>query len=149
MSAKLTNKSLIAMKIDIMVENGRKEIATKKQIEKYPIGSLVSYMNIDNVFRPGGFIIKFKPEYFIYIMSDFETKYKARYTHIQKMWVGSVYECKNDIISIVQSEKTKTKFPVLVNDIVVYYSPDAYNQKRFTYTEKYKKIIKWCDYFEK
>lgn len=147
-SAKIVNKALFALKIDTMVENGRKEIITKKQLEKYPIGSLISYLNINNIFKPGGFIIKFKPEYFIYITPDFNTKYRVRYTVIQKMWVGSVYKTKGDFVSIVPTEKPKTKFPVIVNDIVIYYASDSFDVKRFKYTEKYKKIVSWCDFFE-
>jgi len=147
-SIKVVNKASFALKIDTMIENGRKEITTKKQLEKYPIGSLISYLNNQNIFKPGGFIIKFNPEYFIYITSDFTTKYRARYSHIQKMWVGSVYKTKNDFASIVPTQQNKTKFPVIVNDIVIYYASDTYDVKRFKYTEKYKKIITWCQYFE-
>lgn len=147
-SIKVINKAAFALKIDTMVKNGRKEITTKKQLEKYPIGSLISYLNNQNIFRPGGYIIKFNPEYFIYITSDFTAKYRARYSHIQKMWVGSVYETKNDFASIVPTAQAKTKFPLIVNGIVIYYASDAYDIRRYTFTEKYKKIIKWCEYFE-
>lgn len=64
------------------------------------------------------------------------------------MWVGSVYKTKGDFVSIVPSKKPKTKFPVIVNDVIIYYGSDSYDVKRFKYTEKYKKIAIWCDYFE-
>jgi hypothetical protein len=144
----MLSKASLSLKINTMIENGRKEITTRKHLEKYPIGSLVSYLNVDDIFRPGGFITKYKTEYFIYVLPDFKTKYKARYTHIQKMWVGSVYECRNDIVSIVASQKSKTKFPVIFKEIPLYYASDSYDAKRFTHTEKYKKIIKCCEYFE-
>lgn len=143
----MLSKASLSLKIDTMIENGRKEITTKKQIEKFPIGSIISYMNVNDVFHLGGFITKFKNDYFIYVSTDFKTKYKARYTHIQKMWVGSVYDVKNDFVSIVASQKKKTKFAVAVNGIDIYYAPDSYNAKRFMHTDKYLKIKMWCQYF--
>ena len=103
--SKYTDKASTAAKIDTIIENGRKEITTKKQLEKFPIGSLISYMNIDDRFRTGGFIIKFATDYFIYITPDFSTKYRARYSHILKMWAGNVYNTKNDIVIIVASSQ--------------------------------------------
>ncbi len=134
--------------ITTRIENGRKGLTTKKQLEKFPIGSLISYMNVNNVFRPGGFIIKFATEYFIYITPDFSTKYRVRYSHVLKMWAGDVYHTKNDFVSIVQTTHEKTNFPVVVNNITVYYANKTYDAKRFKNTEKYKKIIQWCQYFE-
>ena len=142
------NKALFATKIQLLVEKGRKEITTKKQLEKFPIGSSISYTNIDNVFRPGGFIIEFKPDYFIYITTDFETKRKGKYARIIKMWVGYPLHTRNDIVSIIKSDKQKTKFPVKVNNIAVYYAKDSHDAKRFKNTDKYKKLILWSEYFD-
>ena len=147
-STNIVNKALFASRIKSMIENGRKEITTKKELEKYPIGSLISYLNIDNIFRPGGFIIKFTPEYFIYISPDFSTKYRARYSHIQNMWAGSVRQTKNDFVSIIQTSQKKTNFPIIVNDVIIYYGKNTFDIKRFQNTDKYKKIIQWCQYFE-
>jgi hypothetical protein len=147
-SIKVVNKASFALKIHTLIENGRKEITTKKQLEKFPIGSLISYLNNQNIFKFGGFIIKFAPDYFIFITSDFTTKYRARYSHIQKMWAGLVYQTRNDFASIVRTQQTKTKFPIIINNIIIYYASDTYDAKRYTYTEKYKRIIKWCEYFE-
>lgn len=145
---KYVDKATIAAKIDTIIENGRKEITTKKQLEKFPIGSLISYMNIDNMFRPGGFIIKFSTDYFIYITPDFSTKYRARYSRILKMWAGDVYNTKSDIVSIVTSSQDKTNFPVMIDDIVIYYGKRSFDAKRFTHTAKYKKIVEWYNYFD-
>ncbi len=129
-------KARLECKIEVFLENGRKEITTKKQLEKYTIGSLISYMNKSNIFRPGGFIIKFAEEYFIYISPDFKTKYRARYKNIQKMWVGDVYKVKHP-----------TNFEIKVNDIIIYYAKDSYDTRRFKHTDKYKRLIAWNDYF--
>ncbi len=77
-----------------------KEITSKKELEKYPIGSFVSYVNNQNIFRPGGYIIKFLPEYFIYVRSDFSAKYRGRYSHIQKMWIGSVNHTNQKVVNV-------------------------------------------------
>jgi hypothetical protein len=143
-----TNKAYHSARIEIMVENGRKEIKTKKQLEKYPIGSLISYMNNEGIFRYGGFITKFADDYFIYILPDFKTRYRARYSHIQKMWVGNVYSTKQDIVSIIPTDRPLTNFPVTVNDIIIYYAKKTIDAKRFMNTDKYKKIVAWVDYFE-
>ncbi len=137
---KQSDKALIAAKIDTIIENGRHEITSKKQLEKYPIGSLISYMNNNNVFRSGGFITKFSDDYFIYILSDFKTRYRARYSHIQKMWVGSVYSTAHDIVSIVPSTNKKTNFPVVINDITIHYAQKTFDIKRYKNTDKFKRI---------
>lgn len=147
-STKVINKALFASRIDSMIENGRKEITTKKQLEKYPIGSLISYLRTDNIYKPGGYIIKFTPEYFIYILHDFSAKYRARYNVIEKMWVGSVYNTTNDFVSITPIKHIKTNFPVIINDVTIYYAKNTFDVKRFINTEKYKKITQWCQYFE-
>ena len=144
----ITNKARFACQIETIIENGRKEITTKEELEKFPIGCIISYLNNDDIFRPGGFIIKFKPEYFIYITVDFSTKYRARYSHIQKMWVGDVYNTRNDFVSIVPATRAETNFPVIVDDVVVHYATSNYDAKRFKHTDKYLTMMKWCEYFE-
>lgn len=140
-------KARVECKIMTMLENGRKEINTKKQLEKYPLGSMISYMNKSNIFRLGGFITKFAEEYFIYITPDFKTRYRTRYQNIQKMWVGNVYEVTNDLVSIVGTSRNPTKHEVKINDIVVYYGNDSFDAKRFRCTEKYKRMVSWNKYF--
>ena len=131
----------------IMTENGRKEITTKKQLRKYDIGSLISYINKSNVFKLGGFITKFDDEYFVYVLPDFTTKYKVKYENVKKMWVGDVYNVTNDLVSLVKSTQPATKFEVKVNDIAVYYGKDSFDARRFKCTEKYKRMVAWNEYF--
>ena len=64
------------------------------------------------------------------------------------MWVGSVYSTKNDIASIVKTTQDKTNYPVIVNNIIIYYATRPFDMERYKFTEKYKKIIQWCQYFE-
>lgn len=140
-------KARLESKIESFIENGRSEITTKKQLEKYPIGSLISYMTNSNIFKLGGFIVKFANDYFIYITPDFKTKYRARYKNIKKMWAGDVYEVKNDLISFVKTSQKKTNFEIRVNDIIIFYARSSFDARRFKCTEKYKRLVLWNDYF--
>jgi len=145
----MINKAYIAVKIKGFIENGRQEVTTKKELEKYPIGSLVSYLTKDGVLRTAGFITKFMNDYFQYMKPEFGKKYRARYNLISKIFVGDVYKTHNDIVSISPPPKSKkTNFPVKINGIVVYYGQKTFDQQRFMETDKYKRIIKWVEYFE-
>jgi hypothetical protein len=148
-NTKIISKAVCAAKISIMIENGRKECTSKEELEEFSIGSLISYMNKNNVFKQGGFIIKFADEYFIYITADFTTKYRARYKNILKMWVGDVYSVQNDIVSIVKTKQKKTNLPIKVNNVIVYYAAKKFDAIRFKHTKKYQNIMKWYDYFHK
>ena len=108
---KKIDKAVLKTKISNMINNGRQEITTKDQLERFSIGSLISYININNIFKQGGFIIKFFDEFFVYITPDFTTKYRVRYKNILKMFVGDVYSVRNDIVSIV---KTTQKNKLLI-----------------------------------
>jgi hypothetical protein len=141
------NKARIEAKIMCFTENGREEITTKKQLEKYKIGSLVSYTNTANVFKMGGFITKFADEYFIYVTPDFTTKYRVRYVNIKKMWVGDVYRVKNDLISLTETIQKKTNFEIKINDVVIFYARNSFDVKRFKSTDKYKRLVAWNEYF--
>lgn len=131
---------------NVFVNENRNEIATKKELEKYPIGSAISHMTINSNFKSGGFITKFCKDYFIYILPDFVTKYKARYENISKIWVGNVYATENDIVSIIPSKRKKTKCAVIINDIAIFYGTE-YDCILFKNSKKYKMIMKWYQYF--
>ncbi|AQN67877.1 hypothetical protein [Saudi moumouvirus] len=142
-------KARIEAKILGFIESGRKEITTKSQLEKYAIGSLISYTNNNNVFRLGGFLVKFADEYFIYITPDFETKYRVRYQNVKKMWVGDVYKTKNDLVSLIKASQEPTKYKVEIGNITVYYAKNSFDARRFKSTEKYKRMMTWYNYFNK
>lgn len=141
------DKARIGAKIINLIENGRKEITTKEQLEKYEIGSLISYVNNADIFKSGGFIIKFADEYFIYITPDFKTKYRVRYINVKKMWIGNVYKIKNDLVSLSKSTQKPTKFEIKINNIIIHYARNSFDVKRFMSTEKYKRLIAWNEYF--
>ena len=63
------------------------------------------------------------------------------------MWVGDVYTTKNDIVSIVPASQKITKYPVIINDIVIYYGSCEYDIAVFKNTKNFKNIMMWCEYF--
>ncbi|AAV50282.1 hypothetical protein [Acanthamoeba castellanii mimivirus] len=141
-------KARIEAKILGFLESGRKEITSKKQLEKYAIGSLISYKNTNDEFKQGGFITKFADEYFIYITPDFTTKYRVKYKNVKTMWVGNVYKTKNDLVSLVETPQEPTNFEVTLNGITIYYAKNSFDVRRYKSTEKYKRMNAWCDYFK-
>lgn len=143
------NKSILELKLETLIENGRQEITTKKELEEFQIGSLISYINTNGIFKVGGFVTKITDEYFIYLDDEFENKFRVRFNNVKKMYVGNVYDTKNDIVSIVKSDKTETKYPVTIDDIIVYYGYDSHDMKRYLHTKKYKLMDKWITYFKK
>ena len=141
------SKAANAAKIETLIEHGRKEITTKNQLKKFAIGSLVSYMNKDDIIKSGGFITKFADEYFIYVTPDFNAKYRVRYINITKMWVGNAYKVKGDIINLIKTDQKKTNFPARIGDITVFYSKKAYHLKRYMNTDRFKRTVRWYNYF--
>nr|AEX63348.1 hypothetical protein mv_R1146 [Moumouvirus Monve] len=144
---KTINKAVLATKISNLIEHGRVEITTKKELEQYDIGSLISYLNTKDEFKQGGYVTKITKEYFIYLTPDFETKYRVRFENIKKMWVGDVYKVKNDLVSLIKAPQKKTNFPVEVGNIVIYYASDNFDSKRFKNTKKYATMCKWYEIF--
>ncbi|AGF84818.1 hypothetical protein QJ854_gp964 [Moumouvirus goulette] len=80
----LYNEKFLADKEIKFLNKGRKVIKTKKELEQYSIGSLISYVNKRNEFRQGGFVTKITEEYFIYLTPDFQTKYRVRFNIVKK-----------------------------------------------------------------
>jgi len=140
--------AITGAKIATLIDHGRKEITTKEELEKYPIGSLISYMNNKNVYKIGGFLLKVVEEYFIYLDLDFQTKYRVRYGNVEKMWVGDVHKVNNDIVSIAKTKQEKTNFPVKIGKTIVYYAVNRFDLNRFVNTKKYQNMAKWYEYFE-
>lgn len=140
-------KAVLLAKIETLIEYGRTEITTKEELEEYPIGSIVSYTNKNGIFKSGGFIIKFEDDYFIYITLDYSCKFRVRYKNINKMWVGDIYQVKNDVVSIIPTTNAKTNFKAKIGDVIVYYAKDNFGLKRFKNTQRYRNMVKWYEYF--
>lgn len=137
----------MSAKIGTLIENGREEITTKEELQKYDRGSLISYLNKDDILKPGGFLVKKSNDYFIYITPDFTQKYRVRYKNVNKMWVGNPSLVKRDIISFAPSSQEITKFPVKIGDTVIYYARNGFQFRRYMSTSRFQTIIKWYEYF--
>lgn len=130
-----------------MKNNGRKEITTVNELKKYPVGSLISYMNKFGIFKSAGFLWRVDDDNFIYLNLDTNKKFRVRFKNVDKMWVGNVYNVKDDIVSIIPSTKNKTSKPVTIGKINIYYAKDKYDYNRYLCTKKYKLMKKWYEVF--
>lgn len=141
------NKSLNRARVVILIENGRKEITDPKELQEYSKGSLISYTNHNEEFRKGGFVWKVTDDFFIYLASDFVTKKRVHFKNVAKMYVGDVYSVKNDIVSIVKTDKLETKYPVEIGGVVVFYAKSPFEAKRIQNTNRCINMIKWIEIF--
>jgi hypothetical protein len=137
----------LATKISNLIDHGRKEITTKKELEKFPIGSLISYMTIDGTFKAGGYLYKFGDEWFVFITPDLDLKIRVRYKNVKTLWVADVFKSSGDIVSLSETKQNKTNFPVKIGDVTVFYGRSTFQMKRFMNTEKYKRMIAWYNFF--
>ncbi len=143
------NKALLIAKIKKLLKNGREEIMTTKELSKYNRGSLVSYLNMSNIFKSGGYLLKVADDNFIYYKPQDNKKYRVRFDNVKTIYVGDVYKVTNDIVSIVKTKKTKTNFPVKIAKVPIYYAKNNYDVERFKCTEKYKNMKAWYEMFGK
>ena len=141
------DKALIGARILTMIENGRTEVTTIKQLKKFPIGSLVSYINSSGIFNIGGFLLAIFDDSFSFVDLDFKIRYRVAINKIDKIWIGSVFKVRNDYVSICPSDKKATNFPAIIANIVIFYAPDNYALKRFISTQKYKLAVLWAQRF--
>lgn len=139
----------VVIKINTLLENGRKEITTIKQLKKFPIGSLISYMNLSDYFKIGGFLLEVFPDSFSFIDLDFKIRYRVDINKISKIWVGSVFQVTNDYVSILPTTQSPTNFPVVIANITVFYAKNTYAFKRYTLTQKYQTAMLWVQRFHK
>lgn len=140
-------KTLIKLSILKYKECGRKQIKTKEELDNYPIGSAISYLNVNDELRKCGFLVRIEEEYFTFIEPEFKKKFRVRYENIKKMWIGDVYKTTNDIVSITETTQKPTKLPVKVGKIIVYYAIRRQFKIKYKMTDKYARMMKWYKYF--
>jgi len=63
------------------------DVLIKLLIKSLPIGTIVSYVNLNCVTRPAGSILKFCPDYFIYETIDTKIKFRVRYLRIKSLTI--------------------------------------------------------------
>lgn len=142
----LIRKDHSRVRIDKLIKNGRVEV-TREEFEEWPLGSLVSYTNKRGMLKQGGFITGFEENCFLFIAPDFSTQYRAKYDKIDKILVGNVYQVKNDIVSITESDRPVTIFTVTIDGINIYYGRNQPDADRYKYTIKYIACAAWYEKF--
>lgn len=147
----IKDKAIIGAKIENMLTNGRVEIDAKdiQKLLEYPVGSLITFIDDLNIYRIGGFLISTSDDHFVYIKPNLKNKFEIKYSNVKKIYVGDVYKTKNDLVSIVETTRPVTKFPISVNNVIIFYGNDSFDYKRFKHTQKYKLIMGWYNYFNK
>jgi hypothetical protein len=127
--------------------NGRKEITSKEELDNYQLGSLISYVYKSGAHKIGGFLEKIKDEYFIYRDPYKNENFKVRFAKIDKMWIESPYNTTNDIISMCNTDQPKTKLPVIIGDVIVYYASSHEDRRRFNNTIEAGLMYRWHDLY--
>jgi len=130
-----SNKALFDAKIESMLENGRKEIHTRDELLLYPLGSLVSYVTVEGLYRSGGFLRAIKDVYFALGGGTFNhpVSFCVQFENVQAMYVGPP-------IFNTNRKGQKTNFKVKIGKKVVYYAKDNYDRRRFKNTQRYKRM---------
>lgn len=132
------NPILFQAKIKELLDSGREEIKTKRQLSEFPLGSLVSYVTKDGLYRSGGFLRTIQDKYFALQggNSTNPISFSVQFDNIAKMYVGSPVKLAN------RTDK-KTNFEVKIGNKVVYYAKSNYDAKRFKSTQKYKRMLNY------
>lgn len=146
MSKVITLKLKIQKKINDLNLYGRKEITTRAELVKFPIGSLISYIDKREIFRYAGYLCRVEQDCFVYITLDFSKKIRVRFVNVDKMWVGNVFKVRGDTINF-KSPVSETKWPVIIGKYKVYYGTSLGNAKNFMASQKYANMVKWHEYF--
>ena len=127
-------------KINDLIDNkGREEISSKKELEDWPTGALVSYITTDGLYRSGGFLRKIEDEYFCLQGGTIAkpVSFCVQFENVDRMFVGS------PIASFKVDESKKTNFPIVIGKKIVYYAKDNNDRRRFMNTGKYKRARKF------
>lgn len=134
---------LFEKKMKEMIDNGRKIIHSKEELQRYPLGTLVSYVTNSGLYRSGGFLKSLQDEYFTLQGGTFAMpiSFPVQYKNIQEMYVGVPIRLLN------RNKDKKTKFKVKLGKKTVYYAKDNYDVKRFMKTKRYKDMAAWHELY--
>ncbi len=94
------DQKLINKHIGKLKKKGRIEISKKKELENFPLGSLVSYVTNEGKYRSGGFLKAIKDEYFVLQggTQEHPISFCVQFKNIDKIYVKNkeTYEDNND-----------------------------------------------------
>lgn len=135
---------LIKGKIKQLIKSGRDVVKTRAELLNYPLGSLVSYITKEGLYRSGGFLRTIKDKYFALQGGNIANpiSFCVQFSNVKKMYVGSPIKNANRTVET-------SNFPVQVGEKIVYYAKSNYDVKRFKATKKYKRMIDYEKYSKK
>lgn len=128
-------------------ENGRILISTKNELNKYPVGTLISYTNTSDIFFRGGYLIEIHNDSFVYLEPDFDKFHKVNFGDVNFMIVGIVSHVRNDLIDINPTNQKKTCYKVMIGDTVVYFAKSKNDKRKFMKTKLFERSTNWYNYF--
>lgn len=130
---------MIKQKIKKLIKSGRNVIKTKEELKKFPLGTLVSYITKEGLYRSGGFLRSIKNKYFALQGGNVANpiSFPVQFSNIKKMYVGSPIKNVNRTVK-------KTNFPVMIGKTIVYYAKSNYDIKRFKATKKYFRMASYA-----
>lgn len=137
------SRETVEARIKMLLDNGRRIIRNRREFRNEPLGSLVSYVTKENLYRSGGFLKKIEKDYFVIQGGTYgkPISFTVQFNNVHYVIVGSP-------IRSTQKKLKTTNFPVSIGDKVVYYARDNYDRKRFKMTEKYKNMEIWKKQYE-
>lgn len=143
------DKAIRKAKIQLLIEKGRILVSTREELLDFPLGSIISYITNDDIFHSDGYLKHIGKKSFTVIKEPKEDAdiTKIKFSNVVEMYIGHVGKTKNDVISIHQCNDTITKYPVKIGDIVVYYGRNNMDMKRFSFTDKYLRMVDWYSMF--
>jgi|WetSurMetagenome_2_1015567.scaffolds.fasta_scaffold38657_3 hypothetical protein len=136
------NKGVFKAKINTLLKNGRKKITTRDQLLIYPLGSLVSYVTTDGLYRSGGFLRAIKKKYFA-LQGGTPAKpisFCVQFQNIKAMYVGTP-------VRLLNRTPRVTNYKVKIGKTTVYYAKDNFDKTRFMNTKRYKDMKNWYDIY--
>jgi hypothetical protein len=143
-----SNPKLVQEKINRLLKLGATVIENPKYSDiedvKEKLGKrlIISYILKDGKYRSGGFLTANSDYYFALLGGQIGAKisFSVQYSNVKTIYVRKITKKP---VKPVQTEHPKTKYPIKVGKIVVYYARDNYDRRRFMNTQKYAQMLKY------
>jgi hypothetical protein len=107
---------------------------------------VISYILKEGQYRSGGFLTANSDYYFVILGGQINNKisFSVQYSNVQTIYVRKVAKRNdNKPIKPIPTLHSKTKYPVKVGKIIVYYAKDNFDRRRFMNTKKYSNMLKY------
>jgi len=141
--------------IDMLLNQGRDEVINPTDLEKYPKGSVVSYVNKNGKFRHGGLLVGLTEDYII--LRSMQNLKDMRDLCIKLNNINAFYIIDpRNVTSKTRSfsfrhidDAESCKYTVKIGDTIVFKGRDTYDAERYKTTRKYKNQLEYYDQFIK